>query len=204
MYLSRVELDMKKRETIRAFAQLSRFHGAVETAFKDGRKRRLWRLDALAGKKYILLLSEDKPELDHIRKQFGIEDKETSCVTKDYTPWLDKIQENRSYHFRLVANPTYSEAIENGRGKVKAHVVPRYQEQWLLRQAEKNGFRADEIGILESQWKTFHKKSGNIVSILSVTFEGSLTVTDREKFIAALTEGIGRGKAYGMGMLTVI
>ena len=37
----------------------------------------------------------------------------------------------------------------------------------------------------------------------AVTYEGVLTVTDTELFCKALTEGIGRGKAYGMGLLTV-
>ena len=43
-----------------------------------------------------------------------------------------------------------------------------------------------------------------LVDLLSVTFEGLLTVTDAELFRKTLTEGIGRGKAYGMGMLTVV
>ena len=37
-----------------------------------------------------------------------------------------------------------------------------------------------------------------------VTYEGLLTVTDAAKFREALTSGIGRGKAYGLGLLTVV
>lgn len=39
--------------------------------------------------------------------------------------------------------------------------------------------------------------------LLSVTYEGILKVTDAEKFQKILIEGIGRGKAFGMGMLTI-
>ena len=35
-------------------------------------------------------------------------------------------------------------------------------------------------------------------------YEGVLEVTDADLFRAALTEGIGRGKAYGLGLLTVM
>ena len=42
------------------------------------------------------------------------------------------------------------------------------------------------------------------MKILSVTYEGTLEVTDVERFKKALTEGIGRGKAYGMGMMTIV
>jgi|GEM_PF-51245 len=36
-----------------------------------------------------------------------------------------------------------------------------------------------------------------------VEYEGLLTITDRALFVAALTEGIGRAKAYGCGLLTL-
>ena len=36
------------------------------------------------------------------------------------------------------------------------------------------------------------------------TYEGVLTVTDVDKFKELLCNGIGRGKAYGMGLLTVM
>jgi CRISPR system Cascade subunit CasE len=39
---------------------------------------------------------------------------------------------------------------------------------------------------------------------MSVTFEGTLTVTDAEKFVEALKSGIGREKAYGHGMMTIM
>ena len=39
--------------------------------------------------------------------------------------------------------------------------------------------------------------------MLAVTYEGSLTVTDADLFRKALTEGIGREKAFGMGLLTI-
>ena len=42
------------------------------------------------------------------------------------------------------------------------------------------------------------------VSLLAVTFTGILTVTDKMRFRKTLMEGIGRGKAFGMGLLTVI
>lgn len=43
-----------------------------------------------------------------------------------------------------------------------------------------------------------------VVTLLSVTFEGLLEVTDEELFKNMLINGIGRGKAYGMGLMTVM
>ena len=55
------------------------------------------------------------------------------------------------------------------------------------------------------KWYSFKKsKLDKDVRLLSVTYEGLLTVTDAQKFRDALTGGIGRGKAYGMGLLTIV
>lgn len=37
-----------------------------------------------------------------------------------------------------------------------------------------------------------------------MTYEGILKVCDEEKFKELLVAGIGRGKAYGMGLLTIV
>lgn len=72
------------------------------------------------------------------------------------------------------------------------------RKKWLL-------CKNENVSVVQSQWMQFTKKeAGNRISFISVTYEGILTVTDKELFVKALTEGIGREKAYGMGMLTVM
>ena len=91
--------------------------------------------------------------------------------------------------------------------RVHAHITPYYQKKWLLDRCEKNGFaiKEDEVIVTQSQWQRFYKGAERRkVTILSVTYEGTLIVTDTERFQKALVNGIGRGKAYGMGMLTVV
>ena len=71
MYLSRAELDPTRRETMVALISPQKFHGAVENAFPGARRRRLWRLDQLGEKLYLLLLSEERPDLTALCAQFG-------------------------------------------------------------------------------------------------------------------------------------
>ena len=40
--------------------------------------------------------------------------------------------------------------------------------------------------------------------IKGVTYEGMIRVTDEELFKELLVSGIGRGKAYGMGLFTIV
>ena len=206
MYLSRMELDLTKRETMKALAAPSHFHGAVERAFTGDRKRNLWRLDPLGGRRYLLLLSEDKPDLTDAAAQFGVSGADPAWETRDYAPFLQRITEGSRWQFRLTANPTVSRTREGMRGKRYAHITPFYQKQWLLEQSGRRGFPLEEnaFEVVHSRWLRFRKGGGPVVSLLSVTFEGELTVTDPALLRKTLTEGVGRGKAYGMGLLTLM
>ena len=134
---------------------------------------------------------------------------EHSWQTKDYEPLLERVKKGSVWRFRLSANPTYYAKAKDPitvRGKVRAHKTTEHQREWLIKQSLKNGFQlaADGFEITENKWLQFCKSSGNVVTILSVTYEGLLIVTDADLFRKALVNGIGRGKAYGMGLLTVM
>lgn len=211
MLLSRIMLDPRRRETMKVLASPNLLHGAVEQSFSGPRERRLWRIDTLAGNMYLLLLSRDPPDLTALFRQFGPEGEDPAWETKDYAPLLDRISEGSRWHFRLVANPTISKTGKSGtdgRGKVYGHITPEYQKKWLLDRADSHGFYLDEnaFQVVRSQWLRFRKGSdgGRPVTLLAVTYEGSLTVTDPGLFRQVLVNGLGRGKAYGLGMLTVV
>lgn len=210
MYLTRMELDVSKRDTRKALLSPSLFHGAIESSFPGERERRLWRVDEYQGKYYLLLLSEQTPDLSHMAKQFGMEGNEQPWQTKSYDALLERLQAGSAWQFRLTANPTKSiKSPEMGRrGTVCAHITPEYQLKWLLDRCETHGFSIDpeEVIVAKSQWQRFYKgdQRKRPVSLLSVTFEGILTVTDVVRFRQTLVEGIGRGKAFGLGLLTVM
>lgn len=216
MYLSRVMLDITRRDTMLALQNPAMFHGAVEQAFEPRTGRLLWRLDTLGERRCLLLLSAEKPRLNDLAAQFGTKE---PPETRDYDPLLGRIAAGSRWQFRLHANPTYSSKSKDGRGKVHACTLvrmpenykpgmpePKTQIGWLMRQAEARGFAAEEdaFDVTGTRWYTFIKKTGERVRLLGVTYEGMLTVTDAEKFREALLDGIGRGKAYGMGLLTVM
>ena len=75
MYLTRIALNTRRRETIRALSSVNMIHGAIESAFPGQRKRRLWRIDMIAGVTWLMLLSETEPDLSGIQAQFGYEDR---------------------------------------------------------------------------------------------------------------------------------
>ena len=207
MYLSRIKLNTSLRKTMQAMAAPNLFHGAVESAESDERTRKLWRLDTLYGEQYLLILSENKIDLTSVAEQFGYGG-DYEC--KSYDGLLERITNGSKWQFRLTANPTIQlsgRSSEKGRGKVLAHITTEFQEEWLCRKAEKNGFSltGGEYLVTSSRWYMFKKnrEEKSRVKLLAVTYEGLLTVTDADAFRKALVNGIGREKAYGMGLLTV-
>lgn len=205
MYLSRIRLNTARSETMRALAAPNIFHGAIESAELDKRTRKLWRVDELRGEKYLLILTEEPQDFSGVADQFGYD----GCYEfKCYDEFLKRITDGSRWQFRLKANPTVQKyQPQKGRGRVYAHITAAHQQEWLKKQAEKNGFAlGEEWAVTGSQWYIFKKNRYTNISVrmLAVTYEGILTVTNAEAFKKALINGIGREKAYGLGMMTVV
>jgi len=202
-----LKLDTRKRATMRALQNLNMFHGAVERAVDATEERKLWRIDNVAGTSYIMILSATKPNMKYMEEQFG---DGTPAVTKVYDKYIDQIENGSQWRFRLVANPTIKIKVPNkNRSVARAHITPEYQKAWLMNRAEKYGFRLndDSFDVKRATWYNFEKNAADAdakhITMLSVTFEGLLNVTDADKFRELLVMGIGREKAYGHGMITV-
>lgn len=205
MYLSRIELDTRRRNTmVKLLASPQVSHAVVENCFTRpadvAKTRSLWRIDDLAGKKYLLVLSEEKPDFSHMVGEYCRED--AKGESRSYDKLLQSVQEGSTYSFKLVANP-----VKDTNNKKVGIYDSAELVSWLVRKAEANGFSLDvnTLRVSPVEKMEFVRNQGEPkVVITKVTFEGILTVTDKDRFIGALTQGIGRAKAYGCGMLTII
>lgn len=209
MYISRIALNPSKRKTMMALGNPNLFHGTVEHAASGPQTRKLWRIDTLHGQPYLLLVSEIPPDLTAAVAQFGYDGQPNAALTKDYTPLLNRIKTGSQWHFRLVANPTHSVLQQKDgthmRGKVYPHVSPKFQKKWLIEQSTKHGFTLtdSDFQIVEDRAISFRKNHSYRISIIEVTYEGVLCVTDTNVFQHTLVKGLGKKKAYGCGMLTI-
>lgn len=204
MFLSRIKLDLTNRKTMMALANPNIFHAAIDRAEGESRSRKLWRTDSLNGSEYLLILSREQIDFSSVAKQFSDSEPET----KSYDALLARCVNGSVWRFKLKANPTVKKFDPLKKKSVNIpHITPEHQLTWLLERAEKNGFAIEpnEAFVTKSTIIDFKKTSGGPhVKILAVTFEGRLTVTDEERFRSALISGIGREKAYGLGMLTIV
>lgn len=208
MYISRVAVDSNDRKKLKDLTHLGAYHNWVESSFPEElranvRSRKLWRIDTLKGEKYLLLISEAEPDKKCLEK-YGVSG---TAQTKPYDKFLESINEERVYRFRVTLNPVKS--ISQGIGK-RGRVVPEFtaeqQMAFLESRAAKLGFELipDEYQIVERSWEPFIKQGQKMIRLNKVTYEGMLKVTQKDVFYRTLTEGIGKKKAYGFGLMTII
>ncbi len=208
MYLSRVEIDTGNRQKIQDLTHVGAYHSWVEDSFPEEKKsgersRKLWRTDSVYGRVWLLLVSDKKPDLIKLEK-YGVEG---TAETKDYDAFLERLNKGMACRFKVALNPTHSVSQGEGfRGKVYPEITVEKQLAYLENRAEKYGFQLvdGQYQISDRRFEVMRKEHMKPIRLCKVTYEGRLIVSDAELLRATLVNGIGRKKAYGFGMMTLI
>lgn len=112
-------------------------------------------------------------------------------------PPLEERRRGTFCRFRLLANPTVT------RGNKRLGLVSEdAQLEWLARQGQRWGFELD-MALVSSSGSLVLPRPGRKISLQQACFEGRLKITDPGLLATALEMGIGPGKAFGMGMLSL-
>lgn len=123
--------------------------------------------------------------------------------------------EGERFLFRLVANPTKrfsrNSFERNGQPVAERWVgkrVPVPTEQlyeWIARRAEAAGFcvEKDTTTVQPSYIYVNKRQNSEGQRLRYVRYDGILTITDPKRFRETLVRGIGPGKAFGFGLLSV-
>ncbi|MHC5902800.1 type I-E CRISPR-associated protein Cas6/Cse3/CasE [Streptomyces sp. S6] len=229
MYLTRFRINTARSGARRLLGSPNFMHGAVNMAFpdpppRDGTGPRvLWRVDpAPAGRADLFIVSPNRPDLTHLVEEAGWPGlPEPGWTTFAYDEFLDRLTPGTTWSFRLTANPVHSirRAVDSRDSPTKraAHVTPRHQIGWLLQRQRNAGFEVVEAPsgdgrhhevIVHDRMPLQFNKAGTAtgrpeVRFTRVTFDGRLRVTDADVFRRTLTNGLGKAKAYGCGLMTL-
>ncbi len=111
--------------------------------------------------------------------------------------------------FSLVANPTRkidTKSAPDGsrRNGQRVPVRPEQLLEWLAGKAHAAGFALQAESTTFQLGYIYMNKDGRGQRLRSVVFDGLLRVTDPLAFRRALIAGIGSGKAFGFGLLSVV
>lgn len=225
MYLSRLILNPRSREVQRDLARPHEMHRTVLSAFPDNLDatvdRVLYRFDQSRNGELILLVqSPDAPDWSHLPSAdyllaTGSENPATKAVNL-------QVQTGQTFAFRLRANPSKRMGKSAAYDKGKRVGLYKMEEQirWLQRKADDHGFAILSAMPIQQQriegripikdgksalqaTERIATKGHHDAKFFSVQFDGTLQVIDPERFLAAIQSGIGSGKAFGFGLLSV-
>lgn len=210
-YLTRFEINAARRDAMKLLASPQKIHAATMAAFPAsehrGTGRILWRVDVSGPHHWLYLVSPTEPDLSHLVEQAGWPSK-PNWQTREYTSFLTKLDADQRWAFRLRANPTHT-VTEDGRKRVFGHVTAAQKLDWLLSRTERLGVSiptssAGEPDIIVSgiDQRVFQRE-GSRVTLTLASYDGTLEINDPDLLRAALTGGVGRGKAYGCGLMTL-
>ncbi len=212
LYLSKITLSPLQERQERLY-DIYQLHKKLWKAFEheghDKKRDFLYRVDETSSQnKEILLQSCVEPRWQHLFPAQSVQ-------VKSYNP---KFHQNQRFLFYLRANAVVAEKREGKKHSVKIpirpkeYVFPVYDEQdnvveyqgWLAIQGEKHGFRICEASRMGAAYARGHKKRTHRILLTGQNIQGYLQIIDAAAFMNAYVQGIGRGKAFGFGMLSLI
>ncbi|MBT9168304.1 MAG: CRISPR-associated endoribonuclease Cse3 [Syntrophomonadaceae bacterium] len=218
MYLSRLTLNPASRQVQRDIADCQALHSTILKAFPlkvpdNGGAREQFGVLYRAyvdkqGNMHLYVQSHVAPDWQFLRPDYTA----APPVFKPIGELYERITSGTCLGFTLRANTTRktgtTSKTERIQGVQKSNgrrvFLTRFEEQleWLERKAQGCGFKVLAVNLRHDDSRGRHAASHRL-RFLGVVFEGTLTVTDRVLFLDALRQGIGPGKAYGFGLLSV-
>lgn len=206
LYLSRLTLNPRSRQAQSELRDPYEMHRTLSKAFGEGddvqaAARCLFRVEeSPRGDLTVLVQSRTEPAWD--------------CLTAppDYLrgspqvkPFAPTLRAGQTLAFRLRANPTQRQSAKP-EGRRLGNRVGLYTDEarlaWLSRKASESGFAlcsVTQAGEAPSECRA----RGRFVVFSAARFEGILRVTDPERLLSAVGGGIGAGKGFGFGLLSL-
>jgi CRISPR system Cascade subunit CasE len=107
---------------------------------------------------------------------------------------------------------TQIQGLNDGGAKKRIRIALTYigdQLEWMKEKAEKSGFKIqriisfdDKLEVISGKKKTNQDKIDRITT-KSIKVLGVLQITDEKAFKKAFLEGLGKGKTFGCGMISI-
>jgi CRISPR system Cascade subunit CasE len=215
MYLSRLLLNPRSRQVQREVGNPYDMHRTVMRAFPETLpedERVLYRLDSQprSGQLLLLVQSQTAPDWAWLVEQDYLlpADPYSRLENPAVKVVILALQPDQTLHFRLRANPTKRLMRDDPERKLKKGqriglLKEADQQAWLANKAQDGGFAVLGASITSEGFNGGRTREQHKFNHLAVRFDGLLQVTDPDQFLETLRCGLGRGKGFGFGLLSV-
>jgi len=224
MFLHRLYLNPRCKEARRDLADPYELHSTLCRAFSDADTKCpqgefLWRLEPEGDSQNaarVLVQSSSLPDWSRINVDSWLMESPDHPIDLEEKLKLQSLSIGQRFRFRLRANPSVTK-----NGKRLGLLRPIDQEAWIERKGreqcgfalsrlssfgyDETDFERIDVQVSQQQMLYCQKRgeNGNRICVYSVLYDGFLTVVDPYKFQKSINEGIGHGKAMGLGLLSV-
>ena len=200
VYLSQLLLNLRSRRVTAEVRDPYQMHRTLSKAFGGNdatyqNARCLFRVEEpqSGAEMKVLVQSRSEPQWMDLTTdgRYLLDDPETK-------PFQPVFKKGQLVAFRLRANPTVK---RDG----NRHGLLRDEDQlaWLDRKGTQHGFEIGRVNI-GKETPVVASASGGIRATLSaVRYDGLLRIREPELFSSSVESGVGPGKAYGFGLLSV-
>ncbi|WP_405634302.1 type I-E CRISPR-associated protein Cas6/Cse3/CasE [Streptomyces sp. NBC_00056] len=193
-------------------------HRRVMSLFPDGIEEQarahygvLFRVEDTPRGTHLLLQSNQPPDASRLPDGYG------QLTTHSLAPLLDALEPGLTLHYRCTASPVRKPGATTRALYDLPPVVAlkgAAADEWWQRQADAAGLKpltlqSQPLDAVQDRQHPAGQNEGRgrensrRIRHTRVRFDGTATVIDPEQLRAALRNGIGRGKAYGCGMLSI-
>ncbi|MGF1603426.1 MAG: type I-E CRISPR-associated protein Cas6/Cse3/CasE [Thermosynechococcaceae cyanobacterium] len=203
MYLSKLVLNERDRKVRSDLSNAHNLHRSIMQAFPDENRensRADWNIlfRQEPDSEVILVQSDAEIEPDWARLPQGYL---VQHAVKSFDVQASQIKSSQLFQFRLKANPSKRDKAS---GKLIAMFHQSDQREWLERKGKQCGFSVNGINIIPTPNIFGFKAKGNSpIKIFAVLYQGILEVEDPNLLIESIRQGIGRGRSYGCGLLSI-
>ncbi|MFD9592079.1 type I-E CRISPR-associated protein Cas6/Cse3/CasE [Kitasatospora sp. NPDC059973] len=209
LWLTRIIPDQRSRDARRDAANAVDLHHRVMSLFPDDiattEARRelgvLFRSETTPEGQQILLQSNQPPDVARLPADYG------HAATKSLAPLIDALRPGLTVRYRIAANPIRKPGRTSRELYGLSPVVPlrgAAADDWWTRQAETAGLRVQTLHSTPLDAARGARRSDQRhIKHDRVMFEGSAVIDNADLLRSRLGDGIGKGKAYGCGLLSI-
>ncbi|MFG1949298.1 type I-E CRISPR-associated protein Cas6/Cse3/CasE [Nonomuraea sp. NPDC048826] len=202
-WLTRIVPEPRSHAAQRDLRDAEALHKRVMSLVPDGlgdqaraKAGVLYRYDETGTVGPHLLIQTGMPiDTTRLPQQYG------SLAVRDLTPLLDALNTNMGIRYRIIANTAKRLGRNSDRpGKLVSLRGPE-ADQWWHARAEGNGLILKTL--ISTSLPDVRSKGKDGVRHAATRFDGIALIKDPELVRQAVLKGIGRGKAYGCGLLSI-
>ena len=213
LWLTSLTPNLDQRDTLADLADVTRLHRRLMSLFPDslGASARsaaglLFRVETAANSVRVLLQSSIQPDLSRLPPRYG------RAESAQFDSFLQMLTTGMTVRYRITANP--SKQLPRGHpgpGRPGQRVALRgaQAEAWWRKHADHAGLTLTNVVMLPRQ-DLIGQQTGQIpkagkreIRHAAAQYDGTATIQDVHTVRDAISNGIGRGKPYGCGLLSL-